>query len=432
MASTAPPQVTEVSPADALPAAPGVPAGTEQPPPPAPSRGASAVRWGGLAILFVAAAEVTCRVEERVRYGTPLLSRAAAYDDLMVVDADGAHGRPNVHFGKWRMNAVGTRGPEVAAAKPAGVLRIVAVGASETFGLYESAGQEYPRQLEDTLRARGVAGMCGGRGGVAVLNAALAGMSLPTIAQDVETRLRRLSPDVVVIYPTPTGYLDNALPRPRAPQPGAAPPLPATRAFRLRFVDRIRNQPKAILPAAVLTWLRRRDTERARAAVVGARFTTVPADRMAAYEADLRRVVGAVRAIGAEPVLGTHANAFMRGGPIDAALLASWERFYPRTTGPTLIAFESAARTVTERVARDSAAAVADIAARLSREPSRSAFVDFSHFTDHGAAVTAAVVAEATAEVAATRCGSVAQRTPRRSNSEQSHHRVGGSTVTAR
>ena len=431
MASTAPPQVTEASSADASAAAPGVPASGE-PLARRPSPGARAVRWGGLALLLVAAAEVTCRIEEVVRYGTPVLSRAAAYDDLMVVDSDGAHGRPNVHFGKWRMNAVGTRGPEVAATKAPGMLRVIAVGASETFGLYESAGQEYPRQLEDSLRARGMAGVCGGRGGVEVLNAALAGMSLPTIAQDIESRLRHLSPDIVVIYPTPTGYLDNALPRPRAPRPGAAPPLPATRALRLRFVDRIRNQPKALLPAAVVTWLRRRDTERSRAAVGGARFTTVPPDRMAAYEADLRRVVGAVRAIGAEPVLGTHANAFMHGGPPDAALLTSWERFYPRTTGPTLIAFESAARTVTERVARDSAAPVADIARRLARESNRAAFVDFSHFTDYGAAVAAASVADATAKAAAVRCGVPPDARLGQSRGELNRHIVGGSAVTVR
>ena len=388
-----------------------------------------AARWGALALVAVVVAEATCRVEEWVRYGTPLLSRAASHDDLFVVDADGAHARPGTHFGKWRINGLGTRGPDAAAAKPRRTLRLITVGASETFGLYESAGREYPRQLEDTLRARRV---CAAGWNVEVLNAALAGMSLPTITQDVRSRLQRLSPDVVVIYPTPVGYLDYSLPRPRAPRPGPVEPLPFTRALHLRIVDRISNQPKVVFPSVVATWLRRRMTEQARRALpVSDRFETVPPDRLAAFDADLRAVVGSVRAIGATPLLGTHANAFLRGAP-DSVRLASWERFYPRASGTTLIAFEAAAREVTARVARDSGVTVADVARTLASEPSAVAFADFSHFTDHGAARAAAAVADAAAKVAGPRCGSAVSASTNRSHTEHNHHFVGGSAVTAR
>ena len=432
MAPAAPPQVTpSESDADRSVLLRSAAPGHDAAPPDRPRRrgAALAARWGALALVAVVVAEATCRVEEWVRYGTPILSRAASHDDLLVVDADGAHARPGAHFGKWRINGLGTRGPDAAAAKPARTLRVVTVGASETFGLYESAGREYPRQLEDTLRARGV---CAPGWNVEVLNAALAGMSLPTIAQDVQSRLRRLSPDVVTIYPTPVGYLDNTLPRPRAPRPGPVEPLPLTRALHLRFVDRIANQPRVILPSVLAAWYRRRVTEQARETLPASdRFETVPPDRLAAFEADLRTVVGAVRAIGATPVLGTHANAFLRGAP-DPVRLASWERFYPRATGATLLAFETAAREVTVRVARDSAVTLADVAQGLAAAPSATAFADFSHFTDHGAALAAAAVADAAAKVAAPRCGAPLDAVARGSQGEINHHFVGGSAVTAR
>ena len=41
-----------------------------------------------------------------------------------------------------------------ASKSSPGVVRIATTGASETFGLYEAANKEYPRQLEDSLRSR--------------------------------------------------------------------------------------------------------------------------------------------------------------------------------------------------------------------------------------------------------------------------------------
>src|SRR5580704_16764560 len=103
------------------------------------------------------------------------------------------------------------RGPDIPLAKPPGTLRVVTAGASETFGLYESPDREFPRQLEDTLRAR----LCGDP--VEVLNAAIFGMSLPTLEQDLRLRVRPLDPDVVVLYPTPVQYLNDAMPMSATP-----------------------------------------------------------------------------------------------------------------------------------------------------------------------------------------------------------------------
>lgn len=331
-------------------------------------------------------------MEDRIQHGTPWASRALSLDDLRVRDADGMHGRRAVRFRKWGMNGLGLRGP-AADSVAAGTRRIVTAGASETFGVYESPGREFPRQLEDTLRARAVAAGCPAAG-IEVLNAAFQGMSLPTVEQDLRNRIRRYRPDVVLYYPTPAQYLEDRVPAPAAPDSSGrdavlAPWRAAVPRFALRLLDQLRRAP----PDALRAWIADR-----RVAALGRRrppdwrFTAVPPERLAAYDTGLRRLVGTVRRIGAVPVLATHANAFGRERPERRAFLDAWRRFYPRATGATILAFDSAARAVTRRVAADSGVALVDVAAALDTA-SAGVFADFAHFTDRGSGRVAGALA---------------------------------------
>jgi hypothetical protein len=369
------------------------------------------VRWIGLLGLFALTAEITCRIEDWIRFRTPVFSPITSQADLLVRNEDGVHGRPNARFQKWVMNALGTRGPDVSLEKPPRTVRVVVVGASEAFGLSESPGKEFPRQLEDTLNRWLASRACGAPPPprFEVLNAALPGMSLPTIEQDVRNRVRRFGADFIVLYPTPAQYLNDNPPRAARPDSSASQPeLSARQALRPRILKRVRDQVKAILPEFVKTWMRRRETEAyVRSKPPEWRFTAVPSDRLAQYGADLRTLIGTIRSTGAEPIVATHANAFMQPGFNNRHLLLAWERFYPRAPGPVIIAFDSAARRVTLDAALDSAAPVVDIAGRVSAS-SESLFSDFSHFTDHGAAMIAEALAPTLLSVAESHgvCGS--------------------------
>lgn len=346
-----------------------------------------------LTVLFLFALEATCRVEDWIQYRTSLFAPERSQMDLLVRDAEGMHGRPSSHFQKWSLNAFGMRGPEVARVKPPDVIRIVTVGASETFGLYESNGREYPRQLEDSLNARFQSqeqGSCKLRR-AQVLNAAMPGMTLPTGDQDLRLRVRSLEPDVVVLYPTPGSYLEDSLPRAARPDSNvvAARHLPWYYALYPRARDRIRSQIKALLPIWVQDWLRHREINAVlRRHPPEWRFGSLPLERLKAYEMDLRHAVGTIRSIGSVPVLMTHANRFVGTTHFDVPALRAWEKFYPRSPGHLIVAFDSASRLTTEAVARDSQAVVVDVATDLA--PTRgAAFNDFSHFTDLGAALIA-------------------------------------------
>ena len=354
----------------------------------------------GLAVLFLLSFELTARVQDWVRFRMPILSPITSESDLMVRDAFGAHGRPGAQFRKWAMDSLGFRGPEVPAAKEPGTVRIVVTGASETFGLYESPHREFARALEDSLNARLAAGACGGSHlrRFEVLNDALPGMSLPTVEQDIHNRLGRFAPDVIVYYPSPAQFLEDRVPfaTPRDTTRGSHDmPGAVRRILHPRTFDIVRDELKNLAPPVLLTWLRRRSAQaEQRRHPAGWQFTHVPRARLDDYEADLRELIGVIRAAGAEPVIATHATAFERPRSDSAALVQAWERYYPRATGSTIIRFDDSARASSIRAASDSGVVVADVAAMFAHADGDN-FADFVHFTDAGSARVAEVMTPA-------------------------------------
>ncbi len=362
-----------------------------------PNRFVTVAGWGLILIACAAVFELTCRVEDWVMYRMPLDSPYRSIEDLAVRDADGMHGRPNAQFQRWIMNAVGTRGRPASVVPAAGTVRVITVGASETFGLRESPGREYPSQLEDSLNARLTRLGCkdGPDSHFEVLNAGFAGMSLPTTDQDVRNRLKRLRPSIITAYSSSVAYLADPAPAAARPDSSNGGTTPGIRAvLHPRALERLRDQLKLMLPDVIKSRLRQREID---ADVNGHdanwRFTTVPPERLAAFELDLHRLVGTIRSIGAAPILVTHADAFMGRSTVDSDMLTAWQKFLPRATGATIIAFDSLARFATLRVAADSGVVVVDAASRFANAPA-SSFADAVHFTDRGAAIMASTLAD--------------------------------------
>jgi hypothetical protein len=360
------------------------------------------VRAAAILLIIGLAFEVTTRVEDWIRFRTPFLSPYRSQMDLFERDDDGIRGRPGARFGKWIMNNLGTRGPEVSVPKPAHVIRVAALGASETFGLYESPDREFPRQLEGLLQRSVAVENCPPVvRRFEVINAAIPGMSLPTVTEDVSRRIRRFDADIVVYYPSPAQYLELELPQPSAPGDQVMVKcLPVASPLYPRLIRRVVDQVKLLVPSWLDRWGRQwAVASEVRKHPASWRFETLPADRLAAYERDLRRLVEAIRAIGAEPVLATHANAFDPAKRVDRQRLAAWESFYPRASGSTILQFDAAAREVTRRVADDLRVTLAETARTLDGQTDK--FADFAHFTDEGAAIVASELAPA---VLATLC----------------------------
>ncbi len=328
-----------------------------------------------MALLIVPPAfEAAVRVDDFVRFGVPLTSGATNIMDLRMDDSLGRHGRPSTAWRKFHMNALGFRGPEVSAEALRSRAIVVTAGASETFGLYETERREWPRQLEDSL-----ARICPAAPPV-VLNTAFAGMSLPTVMQDLELRVFPLKPRVVIYYPQSTVYLFGRTPFP-APRTNRSPPLSP---WSLRSFMRLRESVKKIVPE----WVVDRNRERQAAEELGndTRFATLPIERLDSLEANLRDLVGRVRRSGAQLALVIPQE---RVGDTTIVSELRWlramEAVNPKASGAMILTFADSAEVRIRRVAADSGVRLIDPPYPEGAER-MGFFADPQHFTDRGAA----------------------------------------------
>jgi len=333
-------------------------------------------------LLALVVAEVTTRFDDWLRYRMPILATADEIADLRVVDTLGVRGRPYGRYLHYHLDNYGFRGPgDVTVARRPGCERIMVLGASETFGISERDGFEYPAQLSQRLNERGC---------TEVLNAAVPGMALPQIRYTWNHYWRQFAPDYVLIYPSPIFYLSNHLSK-----------APRVDSLRNRVVTRAPFRPRLVFLAHQAfsypeVIQRRRVARFTREALVGvpedSLWREVPNDRLALFVSDLDSLASDVKNAGPTPVLMTHAIRFTpKPDPTDEDILAAWRQFTPRATPNVMIAFEGRAAAETRALAARRGLPLADVACALSGQ--RTRFSDFVHFTRDGAAIVADVAA---------------------------------------
>jgi len=333
-----------------------------------------------VALLVLVVIEASARIDDRIMYGAPLLEN---YDVWRIyqVDGLGMHGRPYASYLKWKMNSLGYRGPEPRS----GTILIATIGASETFGLYESEDNEYPRQLERNINRRL------GRDAVSVVNAAYPGMSLTTSMRLLPDMLERVRPVVVTIYPSPSSYISlDGFDRVHGRRPPARP--------ELRLTRRVGERLKEVLPRPVQNWMRKWVIEREVRRMGILPMDRLPKPNVDRFRSDTERMVGMLMERGVTPVLVTHATRFGESAsPEDYPMLVAWRKFFPEMKEDGFVVMERQLNDVMRDVARERGLLLVD-AARIM-PPGQTCFADFSHLTDDGAARLARILDDAIAPV---------------------------------
>ena len=232
----------------------------------------------------------------------------------------------------------GYPGPEVSPLPGPGVLRVVATGASETFGQSEGPGREYPRQLEDSLRASLPGAVCA--------RTSRWKCSMPPFSACRCRRPPRTSGSGCPVSAGDRGALPHERAvsqrrraegrrrrrrRRRRARAGAA-------ILRPRTLTRLREELKRVAPRAWREWLWQAQVRRQLAGhEPGWRYTEVPLDRLARLRgrsAGLHRR-GAVHRRGAgagdarEPVRGRHRGRFVAARCMAALLSPSRRAGHP-------------------------------------------------------------------------------------------------------
>lgn len=349
----------------------------------------SLLKWFVLGLTVIVSAELTARIDDRVRSGTPILSVPDHNRDLVVHEGTVIHGRPHGRYERWILNNYGFRSPDTTVLPARGCTRIIALGASETFGLYESDGMEFPAQLNGLLSKQTAEGG-GERSCYEVLNAAVTGLTLRGVIRLWTDWASRFKPAVVIIYPTPVFYLAPTAPAYPGPAGAAVPP---PYLWPPRLLQRV--QDRFDVPDFI---------QRRRVAMAVARerqrhpanwfFSEVPQERLAQFRLDVEVLVDAIQMTGALPIVLTHASGFSRP-PIaaDVPALDAWQQLVPRAaSGAVLLAFDDGANDAIREVARNRNVGLADAASMMNGQP-RWFADDYIHFSDSGAHEVAALIA---------------------------------------
>ena len=339
----------------------------------------------GLLLLVVLSAEITTRVEDRSRYGAPFWSTPDFDYDLFQTNSAGIRqGKPYGRHKKWRLNQFGFRSPEVPLERTPGKKRVMILGSSETFGVYESAGKDYPALLDSLLNKESE---------YEVINTSLPGMTLKSASEAFETRFSKFKPDFVVVYVSPLFYLNKTTQPTSTPtkQPSVknlpAPPM------RSRLFDKLKD---AIDKPDF--WQRRIDAQTlaARRAALEANcvYNSLPHELLDLFVADLAALVHQIESMGATPLLVTHAvQSQTPPTPADVIALQSFLIHTPRATSPLILEFEAAAREEMLAFAAAKKLPLVDLAQALNGN--HEAFGDMVHFTDTGATIAARLISTA-------------------------------------
>ncbi len=338
------------------------------------------VRWFLGFIVFVIVLEVCARVDDVVSYGAPFWG---AYNDeiLLQPDSIGKWGKPGARYAKWQLNSLGYRGPELRT----GSIRILTMGASETFGLYEAPGEEYPRQLERDLNS------WAGKDLFQVVNVAFAGETLPTSILRVPQIVEQIHPSYALIYPDLSSYIWMSI-KPFAsnvPAQGASGPGPK---FESRLSGRVENLLKQTLPAAIQDELWKVSMRREIASRHYVILDRLPEDRFEHFRQDLQALIAALREHQVQPVLVTHATIF--SSPLsegDHISLTHWRKIYPMLKEEGFLDMERRMNDIICQTAADEHLPLIDAEQEMPHGPKY--FADFVHFTTYGAGVMASVLA---------------------------------------
>ncbi len=351
----------------------------------------SAIRFGGKLVAFglpfVLTLEVATRLDQYFRYGAPLLGSYTYDAALYERDELGIKGKPYGRFEKWTLNGFGLRGPEIQATKTEGTVRVVSVGASETFGLFETPEHEWPRQLEARLRR--------GNQDVEVLNASIAGMGLRRRLEFFKNRILVLQPDVALLMLEYSSYVGIVIAEERDSLRRLEGPARAALDFSLspRIVKKTKDAVIPRLPAPVrklyqdlLIGFR---VSRIRASL-GAEFASYRSVREAEieeYEEDLIGFLELTRGQGIEPVILIPALL------INETSLRDFNANFPYLANSWMNEARELFPAIARRIGAEHGARVIDLSMAVTGRE-EELMMDMFHFNDEGAAIVANAIAQ--------------------------------------
>jgi lysophospholipase L1-like esterase len=334
--------------------------------------------------------EAYARIDDFITHRAPLLGPYTYETMLVTHDELGRRGKPNGHYEKWTLNSYGFRGPEFELNKPENTVRIVAFGASETFGLYEPPGMEWPSQLRDELDR-----LYPNRK-IEVINTAIAGLSLMSSLDYFKGRVLKLNPDIVLYYQDfiPFFYSPHDLTGNRN-DTGDQPDWPPTNNIfsiqNVRIIPKLKQAIKDRGPRILVDGYKRRKVDRMYEMLkAGEKNLTVGQANYDFYKKTLSEFTGFLRDQGITVILSEHVNRIVLGRDEEnkGALVTLW-KYNPKISAKTLRENYPIFNRAMMKVAEETGALFLEQSS-LHFDPERFITPDGVHLTNEGASELAA------------------------------------------
>lgn len=286
----------------------------------------------------------------------------------------------------YTINAMGCRGRDFSAAKPAGVRRIVILGGSSVFDLYATDGEDWPHLVEEKLR-RTIPG------GVEVINGGVPGHATFDALGRLYSQVWTWDPDYVLLY---SAWNDvkyfTRLDR-NHPLISLFPPV-GEEADPLRsyqgILDELLCSSQLYVKLRTRYFLRKINLGAEGVIPGGSTVDSYGPLAVVQYRLDVQLFVDAARNLGITPVLLTEATLVTPSStPQDQARIAY---SYQHLTHEALAHALAEANDTVRSVAREKGAKLIDLAAGLNGQP--NLFEDHVHTSKKGSEAIAEVVAE--------------------------------------
>lgn len=350
----------------------------------APPLVARLARLAGHVLVAALCLELAARLDDRVAYGAPFWGRYDA-ETLRKSDDEGLpRNVPGARFEKWRINALGFRGELGETSGPAERRRVACVGTSESFGLYEREGGEWPARLRRMLRER--------HQDAEVLNASVLNLNRGNRERYIDKYVVPLRPDVIVLYLNVLSDATYRTPAPAGEAPKASPPAasPSPGPVASRVLPKLKRAARRLVPDALWrrfrTWSMARAVGRQQSAALRGRppLDVLPAESVSRFEAHLTELISSLRDRGIAPVLATYPTL----GTVTNRDRYQLELLHERVWHVELSdlgMIDAAARLndAVRRVARALRVPLAEADAALPKDDAY--FADYVHYTDAGA-----------------------------------------------
>lgn len=338
-------------------------------------RATKTIYFFAYALLSLLVFECMARIDDQLNHNVAFF-KTYTFETIFQPAPFGQTGIPGARFSKWQMNRLGFRGPDPLQ----GQRNILTFGASETFGIPETEGKEYPRALERLLNKSGDVQRN-------VINIAQPGMRIGRVSY-LGQAIAMTQPEAVIIYPSPANYIGRTAPLCGKDMVPSNPSIALADKSRLK--GKVEPLVKTLLPPDLMLVIRKLAIW---SETYGhAPMAVVPEVTISAFRADLDCVVAFALSRGVRPILVTHATYFGKKlKPEDLAMLLAWRRYYPTLANEGFLDLERRANDVIRGIGEITKVTVVDAAETMSPGPGN--FSDFVHFTDDGAERFAKLIA---------------------------------------